>query len=161
MIASGSCNIWAQKNYMKMCWSWTVPWQVFNIWQATAEKVSNQRTWPYCSISWANSKHRNVLPNIGLWCFCCNSSCCHISCNACTHKCKYKSLVNSFFRGFAYHPTNPEKAPMGLLPDTCNCGCACAGNAENVFPATAGTRSRHASRHVRHARSVMHAGIAN
>ena len=50
---------------------------------------------------------------------------------------------------------------MGLLPDTQNCGCACAGNAGNVFPVTAGERSRHASRHVRHARAVMHAGIAN
>ena len=50
---------------------------------------------------------------------------------------------------------------MGLLPDTQNCGCACAGNAGNVFPVTACERSRHASRHVRHARAVMHAGIAN
>ena len=50
---------------------------------------------------------------------------------------------------------------MGLLPDTQNYGCACAGNAGNVFPVTAGKRSRHASRHVRHARAVMHAGIAN
>ena len=50
---------------------------------------------------------------------------------------------------------------MGLLPDTQNRGCACAGNAGNVFPVTAGKRSRHASRHVRHARAVMHAGIAN
>ena len=50
---------------------------------------------------------------------------------------------------------------MGLLPDTQNCGCACAGNAGNVFPVTVGERSRHASRHVRHARAVMHAGIAN
>ena len=50
---------------------------------------------------------------------------------------------------------------MGLLPDTQNCGCACVGNAGNVFPVTAGKRSRHASRHVRHARAVMHAGIAN
>ena len=49
---------------------------------------------------------------------------------------------------------------MGLLPDTQNRGCACAGNAGNVFPVTAGKRSRHASRHVRHARAVMHAGIA-
>ena len=31
-------------------------------------------------------------------------------------------------------------------------GCACAGNTGNVFPATAGYRSRHASRHVRHTR---------
>ena len=50
---------------------------------------------------------------------------------------------------------------MGLLPDTQNRGCACAGNAGNVFPVTAGKRSRYASRHVRHARAVMHAGIAN
>ena len=49
---------------------------------------------------------------------------------------------------------------MDLLPDTQNCGCACAGNAGNVFPVTAGERSRHASRHVRHARAVRHAGIA-
>ena len=54
-----------------------------------------------------------------------------------------------------------EFVTMGLLPDTQNCGCACAGNAGNVFPVTAGKRSRHASRHVRHARAVMHAGIAN
>ena len=39
-------------------------------------------------------------------------------------------------------------------------GCACAGNAKNVSPASAGKRSRHASRHVRDARVVMHAGIA-
>ena len=50
---------------------------------------------------------------------------------------------------------------MGLLPDTQNCGCARAGNAGNVFPVTAGKRSQHASRHVRDARAVMHAGIAN
>ena len=42
-----------------------------------------------------------------------------------------------------------------------NCGCACAGNTGNVFPATVGKRSRHASRHVRDARAVMHTGIAN
>ena len=39
--------------------------------------------------------------------------------------------------------------------------CAFAGNAGNVFPATAVERFRHASRHVRHARAVMHTGIAN
>ena len=54
-----------------------------------------------------------------------------------------------------------EHTPMGLLPDRSNRGCACAGNAGNIFPATAGKRSRHASRHVRDARAVMHAGIAN
>ena len=51
--------------------------------------------------------------------------------------------------------------PMGLLPNSKNCGCACAGNAGNVFPATAGKQSRHASRHVRDAHAVMHAWIAN
>ena len=40
-------------------------------------------------------------------------------------------------------------------------GCACTRNAGNVFPATAGKRSRHASRHVRGARAVMHVRIAN
>ena len=44
---------------------------------------------------------------------------------------------------------NQNHGSMGLLPDTKNCGCACAGNAANVFPTTAGKRSRHASRHVR------------
>ena len=39
-------------------------------------------------------------------------------------------------------------------------GCACPGNAGNVFPATAGERFCHASRHVRDARAVMHTGIA-
>ena len=44
--------------------------------------------------------------------------------------------------------------------------CACAGNAGDVFPATdfkgnCGLASRHASRHVCHARAVMHDGIAN
>ena len=34
-------------------------------------------------------------------------------------------------------------------------GCACAGNARNVSPATAGYRSRHASRNVRDARAVI------
>ena len=49
-------------------------------------------------------------------------------------------------------------ASMGIWPDTQNCGCACAGN---VFPTTASKRSRQASRHVRDARAVMHAGIVN
>ena len=40
-------------------------------------------------------------------------------------------------------------------------GCAGAGNTGNVFPATAGYRPRHASWHVRYARAVMHAVIAN
>ena len=39
--------------------------------------------------------------------------------------------------------------------------CACAGNVGIVFPATAGKRSRHASRHALDARAVMHVGIVN
>ena len=46
--------------------------------------------------------------------------------------------------------------------------CACAADAGNVFPRppptsedTASFRPRHTSRHVRHARAVMHVGIAN
>ena len=50
---------------------------------------------------------------------------------------------------------------MGLLPDTQIAICACAGNAVNVFPVTAGYRSGHASRHGRHVCAVMHAEIAN
>ena len=58
----------------------------------------------------------------------------------------------------SYHHLYCATRIMGLLPDTWNCGCACAGN---IFPATADKRSRHASRHVRDARAVVHAGIAN
>ena len=47
---------------------------------------------------------------------------------------------------------------MGLLPDTQHCGLRTRRECENVFPANAGWRFRHASRHVRLARAVMHAG---
>ena len=40
-------------------------------------------------------------------------------------------------------------------------GCAWAGNAGNVFPATAGHRSRHASQHVCDEGAVMHAVMYN
>ena len=40
-------------------------------------------------------------------------------------------------------------------------GCACARNPAYAFPATAGYRAWHASRHVCGARAVMHAGIDN
>ena len=65
------------------------------------------------------------------------------------------------------------KSSLGcfMLPwDTCQirkiAGCACAGNAGNVFPATYFKGNRWlaipaASRHVHHARAVMHVGIAN
>ena len=64
--------------------------------------------------------------------------------------------------GKSLSPDGGRNGPaMGLLPNTSNCGCACAGNAGNVFPATAGKQSRHASQHVRDACAVMHTGIAN
>ena len=44
---------------------------------------------------------------------------------------------------------------MGLLSDKWIAGCASTGNAGNVFPDTAGQRSRHASRHVHDARVVI------
>ena len=42
-------------------------------------------------------------------------------------------------------------------------GCACAGNARNVFPATGfvSKRSRQTSRHMRDTRALMHVRIAN
>ena len=57
--------------------------------------------------------------------------------------------------GFIQHCLRWWPSTIGLLPDTQICGCACAGNAGNVFPVTAGKRSRHASRHVRDARAVI------
>ena len=50
---------------------------------------------------------------------------------------------------------------MGLLQIRKIAGRTCAGNAGNVFPATASQRSQHASRHVRDARALMQCGIAN
>ena len=55
---------------------------------------------------------------------------------------------------------------MGLLPDTQNCGLRMCRECRERFPPppnlkeTDSERSRHASRHVRHARAVMHVGIA-
>ena len=53
-----------------------------------------------------------------------------------------------WFRSKWINPSQPCDG-MGLLPDTQNCGCACAGNVGNVFPVTTGKWSQHASRHVR------------
>ena len=50
---------------------------------------------------------------------------------------------------------------MGLLQIRKSAGCAYAGNAGNVFTVTVFERSWHSSRHVRDARDVVHAGIAN
>ena len=56
---------------------------------------------------------------------------------------------------------------MGLLPDTQNRWLRMRRECRKRFPRpptsreTGSYRSRHASRHVRHARAVMHAGIAN
>ena len=50
---------------------------------------------------------------------------------------------------------------IGVLKICKITGCACAGNARNVFPATEGKRSQHASRHVRDTCAIMHAGMTN
>ena len=83
------------------------------------------------------------------------------SLSACVSRIIIMETCHFLFNHEAWAGFNHGLHGMGLLPDTQNCGCACAGNAGNVFPVTAGKRSRHASRHVRHARAVMHAGIAN
>ena len=40
---------------------------------------------------------------------------------------RFGKMINKLYWSMVY---------MGLLPDTQNCGCACAGNAGNIFPAT-------------------------
>ena len=55
---------------------------------------------------------------------------------------------------------------MGLLPDAQNCGLRMRGECREHFPCHRLHRkrlvsARHASRHVRHARAVMHVEIAN
>ena len=63
-------------------------------------------------------------------------------------------------------------APLQLTCQWASCqickvaGCACAGNAGNVFPPltskeTASYQSRHAPRHLRHTRAMIHVGIDN
>ena len=69
-----------------------------------------------------------------------------------------------FYQVIAKHPQ--LSLPWASYQIRKNAGCAYTGNAGNVFPAThfkeiASYRSRHASRHVRHARAVMHVGIDN
>ena len=59
-------------------------------------------------------------------------------------------LIESHFREKQQH--------MGLLPDTQYCGLCMRRKCRERF--THHRLSRHASRHVRHARAVMHAGIA-
>ena len=58
-------------------------------------------------------------------------------------------------------PSNPDMASYQIRKIV---GCVCTGNAGNVPPPTsketASWGSWHASRHVRHARVVMHVGIA-
>ena len=80
------------------------------------------------------------------------------------------AVISSDIRGFtrSFHPYSSELfhwnwgttllASYQIRKIAC---CVCAGNARNVFTATRGLRSRHASRHVCDARAVMHAGIAN
>ena len=55
----------------------------------------------------------------------------------CIIQCTVCIIIESEWRGvFFFH------GPMGLLPNTSNCGCACAGNAGNVFSATAGKQKK-------------------
>ena len=62
-----------------------------------------------------------------------------------------------------YTPQSPvhsfkESRDMGLLPNTWNCVLGMRRECrEPFFPTNVGKRSRHASRHVRHARAVIHA----
>ena len=61
---------------------------------------------------------------------------------------------------------NITTSDIGLLPDTENCGLRMHRECRERFPLpptskkTANQWSRHASRHVRHARAEMHVGIA-
>ena len=54
-----------------------------------------------------------------------------------------------------------ETHTMGLLPVKQICELCMRQEYRNVFPASTVKRSQHASRHVRDARVLMHAGIAN
>ena len=82
----------------------------------------------------------------------------------------------SFENGISCFKVLVKKSRENALDSSCSlswtfchirkiASCACAGNAGNVFPPptsmeTTCQRSRHASRHVRHTRAVMHVGIA-
>ena len=94
----------------------------------------------------------------------------------CVPHCRVFNLVRCQKEGWCYENLNPHVGGVCHIGKTTdnthslpwascqirkNCGCACAGNAGNVFPAVGDKRSRHASRHVRDARAVIHAGIAN
>ena len=50
---------------------------------------------------------------------------------------------------------------MGLFQIRKIAGAHPAGKPETFSPTPQGKRSRHASRHMRHTRAVMHAGIGN
>ena len=50
---------------------------------------------------------------------------------------------------------------MGLFPDTQDCGLRMRRECRERFPRHIGLATRHESRHVRNARAVMHAGIAD
>ena len=69
--------------------------------------------------------------------------------------------INFFDREQPSISIRGAKLPWASCQIRKTAGCECTGNAGNVFPVTVGWWPRHASRHVRHARAVMHAGIAN
>ena len=87
------------------------------------------------------------------------------------HSANEKALmIMTWIRHKVWHTQNKKSQQtcvslMGLLADTLNCGLRMRRECREHFPPpptskeTAGKRSRHASRHVRHARAVMHVGI--
>ena len=66
------------------------------------------------------------------------------------------TLLQCYF--MAVSVSKIKQAPWASWKIRIIAGCACAVNAGNVFPAISCYQSRHASRHVRDVRAVMHAG---
>ena len=60
-----------------------------------------------------------------------------------------------------YSQLAPEIDPIGLLPDTQNCGLRIRRECRERFPHHRGLAILYALRHVHDARVVMHAWIAN
>ena len=72
------------------------------------------------------------------------------------------SLANNMsFRTFESISTTLKCMKWTLLLETWNYGLRMRRECRERFPRHRGLATRHASRHVRHARGVMHAGIAN
>ena len=79
---------------------------------------------------------------------------------------RFMMITCQFLQGLPRSFEQPRMSQWASCQIRKIAGCACAGNAGEVFSATdlkeaASWRSRHASRHVRDARVVMHVGITN